>query len=297
MEFMDNCTLCPRNCGVSRSSGEVGFCKCDDKIKIARADLHYWEEPCISGKNGSGTVFFSHCNMKCVFCQNYKISTQNQGKTVSIDELSRLFLDLQEKGAHNINLVTPTHYIPQIVHSLDIAKKNGLYIPIVYNTSGYEKIESLRMLEGYIDIYLPDFKYFDNKYSMKYSSAPDYFKVASSALSEMTRQIGNIEFDKSGLMTKGVIVRHLMLPGLLFDSKKVIDYLYSTYKDSIYISIMSQYTPLHTIPDNFHELKRNLPEGHYDALINYAVELGIENAFTQDGASAKESFIPDFYDE
>lgn len=297
MEFMDNCTLCPRNCGVSRSSGEVGFCKCDDKIKIARADLHYWEEPCISGKNGSGTVFFSHCNMKCVFCQNYKISTQNQGKTVSIDELSRLFLDLQEKGAHNINLVTPTHYIPQIVHSLDIAKKNGLYIPIVYNTSGYEKIESLRMLEGYIDIYLPDLKYFDNKYSMKYSSAPDYFKVASSALSEMTRQIGNIEFDKSGLMTKGVIVRHLMLPGLLFDSKKVIDYLYSTYKDSIYISIMSQYTPLHTIPDNFHELKRNLPEGHYDALINYAVELGIENAFTQDGASAKESFIPDFYDE
>ena len=297
MDFMENCRICPRSCGVSRSRGEIGFCECNDKVKIARADLHYWEEPCISGKNGSGTVFFSHCNMKCVFCQNYQISTRNRGKTVSVNELSRKFLELQARGAHNINLVTPTHYIPQIIQALDTAKRNGLSIPVVYNTGGYERVESLRLLEGYVDIYLPDFKYYDNKYSMKYSSAPDYFKVAASALSEMTRQAGTMEFNKEGLMTKGVIVRHLMLPGLLFDSKKVIDYLYSTYKDSIYISIMSQYTPLDTIPAVFPELKRTLPEGHYDALIDYAVNLGIKNAFIQDGASAKESFIPDFYTE
>jgi len=297
MNHMEKCMLCPRNCGVSRYKGETGFCNCDDKLKIARADLHYWEEPCISGKNGSGTVFFSHCNMKCVFCQNYNISTRNQGKIISISGLSRIFLELEEKGAHNINLVTPTHYIPMIIQALDMAKTSGLSIPVVYNTSGYEKVESLKLLEGYVDIYLPDFKYFDNKYALKYSSAPDYFQVASAALSEMTRQVGLPKFTKDGLMKKGVIVRHLMLPGLLFDSKKIIDYLYSTYKDSIYISIMSQYTPLDTVPDKFPELKRTLPKGHYDSLVDYAVDLGIKNAFIQDGASAKESFIPEFYTE
>lgn len=295
--LMKNCGICPRNCRINRSIGETGFCKSDDKIKIARADLHFWEEPCISGKNGSGTVFFSHCNMKCVFCQNYKISTENQGKIINENELADIFLELQEKGANNINLVTPTHYVPQIIRALITAKASGLCIPILYNTSGYENKDTIKMLDGYIDIYLPDFKYFDNKYAKKYSMAPDYFEKASLALSEMVKQVGECEFDQNGIIKKGVIVRHLMLPGLLFDSKKVIDFLYKTYKDKIYISIMSQYTPLDTVPDKFPELKRNLPKGHYDALVNYAAELGIINAYIQEGESAKESFIPEFYND
>lgn len=295
--LMKNCRICPRNCGIDRTSGGVGFCKSDEKIKIARADLHFWEEPCISGEKGSGTVFFSHCNMKCVFCQNYTISTQNSGKVITINELCNIFLMLQEKGANNINLVTPTHYVPQIITALDMAKKKGLSLPILYNSSGYESAETIKMLDGYIDIYMPDFKYFNNKYAKKYSSAPDYFNIASIALSEMVQQIGKCEFDSNGIMKKGIIVRHLMLPGLLFDSKKIIDYLYKTYKNDIYISIMSQYTPLDTIPDSYPELKRNLPNGHYDALVEYALNLGVENAFIQEGESAKESFIPEFYSE
>lgn len=295
--LMECCNLCPRMCEKNRSAGETGFCKSDDKIKIARADLHFWEEPCISGSNGSGTVFFSHCNMKCVFCQNYNISTKNQGKIISEKELSEIFIMLQEKGANNINLVTPTHYVPQIIRALDTAKASGLKLPVLYNTSGYENTETIKMLDGYIDIYLPDLKYFDNKYAKKYSSCPDYFEKASTAINEMFSQVGKCKFDKNGLIKKGVIVRHLMLPGLLFDSKKVIDYLYSTYKDSVYLSIMSQYTPLSTIPDSFPELKRNLPKGHYDALIEYAAGLGVKNAYIQSGESAKESFIPEFYQD
>ena len=294
---MEKCMLCPRMCNKNRTLGELGFCKSDDKIKIARADLHFWEEPCISGENGSGTVFFSHCNMKCVFCQNYNISIKNQGKQLSESELSDIFLELQKKGANNINLVTPTHYVPKIISALKMAKASGLNIPILYNTSGYENTDTIKMLDGYIDIYLPDLKYFNNKYAKKYSSAPDYFDKASSAISEMFSQVGECEFDENGLIKKGVIVRHLMLPGLLFDSKKVIDYLYSTYGDSIYMSIMSQYTPLSTIPDCYPELKRNLPKGHYDTLIDYAVGLGVKNAFIQSGESAKESFIPEFYED
>lgn len=293
--LMTSCMLCPRKCNVNRKSGDVGFCMSDDKIKIARADLHLWEEPCISGDNGSGTVFFSHCNLKCVFCQNYKISTENSGKTVSVQELADIFSELQKKGANNINLVTPTHYAPQIISALDIAKSRGLTIPILYNTSGYESTDTIKMLDGYIDIYLPDLKYFDNRYAKKYSSAPDYFERASAAIKEMFNQVGECEFDENGIIKKGVIVRHLMLPGLLFDSKKVIDYLYRTYKDSIFISIMNQYTPLSTIPDAFPELKRNLPKGHYDALVDYALDIGIKNAYIQSGESAKESFIPEFY--
>lgn len=297
MDLMENCRICPRNCGVNRSIGRTGFCKSDNRIKIARADLHFWEEPCISGDAGSGTVFFSHCNMKCVFCQNYKISTENQGKVITSDELCNIFLMLQKKGANNINLVTPTHYVPQIIEAISIAKSKGLALPIVYNTSGYETVENIKMLKGYIDVYLPDFKYFDNKFSKKYSSCPDYFERASSALSEMVSQVGECQFDENGIIQKGVIVRHLMLPGLLFDSKKVIYYLYKTYGDKIFISIMSQYTPLDTIPDGFDELKRPLPKGHYDALCDYAIGLGITNAYVQDGDSAKESFIPEFYTE
>ena len=219
------CTLCPRNCGVDRTNNVAGFCGALDEVKIARAALHFWEEPCISGKKGSGTVFFSCCNMKCVYCQNYEISTLNKGMTISVSELADKFLMLQGEGAHNINLVTPTHFVPQIICALDEAKSRGLALPVVYNSSGYESVETIRLLKGYVDIYMPDLKYFSDKYAIKYSSAPNYFNIAKEAIEEMFNQVGTPVFDESGIMKKGMIVRHLMLPGLLFDSKKIMDYL------------------------------------------------------------------------
>ncbi len=290
--ILSHCTLCPRKCGADRTGGQIGFCGASDKIKIARSALHFWEEPCISGKNGSGTVFFSHCTMKCVFCQNHKISSGGAGHEISETELAEKFLDLQEQGANNINLVTPTHYVPQIITALKTAKNNGLTIPILYNTSGYENVGTLKMLDGLIDIYMPDMKYYSDKYAVKYSSAPDYFNIASKAVEEMFRQTGKPVF-KDGIMQKGVLVRHLMLPNLLFDTKKIMDYLYKTYGDDIYISIMSQYTPLENVKD-CPELNKKLNMRQYDAMIEYCVKLGIKNAFIQEGGAAQESFIPDF---
>ena len=288
------CTLCPRMCGVDRTSGEVGYCRAGNDIKIGKAYLHKWEEPPISGGNGSGTVFFTYCNMQCVFCQNYKISREHIGRSVTISELSEVFLDLQNRCAHNINLVTPTHYVPQIIKALELSKKNGLIIPIVYNCGGYENVETLKMLDGLVDIYLPDFKYCNDKYAVKYSNAPRYFDVASMAIAEMFRQTGKNVFDDNGIMKRGVVVRHMMLLGLLFDSKKIIDYLYKTYGDDIYISIMSQYTPMNSVCE---ELNRTVPKEHYDALVDYTADLGVKNAFVQDGDSVGESFIPEFYGE
>lgn len=293
---LTNCNLCPRRCGVDRTAGETGFCGASDKVKIARSALHFWEEPCISGKNGSGTVFFSHCTLKCRFCQNYEISTCSRGYEISEETLCEKFLDLQSQGANNINLVTPTHFVPQIISALDMAKCRGLTIPIVYNTSGYENIETLKMLNGYIDIYIPDMKYYDDKYAIKYSAAPKYFEIAKAAIHEMFNQVSYPVFDEHNIMQKGVIVRHLMLPGLLFDTKKLMDYLYSTYGNSIYISLMSQYTPLPHVKD-FPELNRKLNMKHYEAMVDYCAELGIENAFIQEGEAADESFIPPFSEE
>lgn len=289
----DECTLCPRNCKVNRNNGEVGFCGAENTVKIARAELHFWEEPCISGENGSGTVFFSCCNMKCVYCQNYCISTENKGREVTCDDLSAEFLKLQDKGANNINLVTPTHFVPQIIKALDLAKEKGLILPIVYNCGGYERAETIKLLSGYVDVYMPDMKYFSDKYAVRYSAAPDYFNNAKNALEEMFRQVGKPMFNESGIMQKGVIVRHMMLPGLLFDTKKIIDYLYNTYKDDIYISLMSQYTPMPNV-ENIPELNRKISEKQYEAMVDYALGIGIKNAFVQDGSSATESFIPDF---
>ena len=293
---LTNCNLCPRRCGVDRTAGETGFCGASDRVKIARSALHFWEEPCISGKNGSGTVFFSHCTLKCRFCQNYEISTCSRGYEISEETLCEKFLDLQSQGANNINLVTPTHFVPQIISALDMAKRRGLTIPIVYNTSGYENIETLKMLDGYIDIYMPDMKYYDDKYSIKYSAAPKYFEIAKAAIHEMFNQVSYPVFDEHNIMQKGVIVRHLMLPGLLFDTKKLMDYLFSAYGNSIYISLMSQYTPLHHVKD-FPELDRKLNMKHYEAMVDYCAELGIENAFIQEGEAADESFIPPFNEE
>ncbi len=286
------CTLCPRNCKVNRNDGELGFCKAGKNIKIAKYSLHYWEEPCISGKNGSGTIFFSCCNLKCLFCQNYDISTNNYGKEISIEEFADICLELQNKKANNINLVTGVMYIPLIKEGLILAKNKGLNIPIVYNSSGYEKVEALKELDGIIDIYLPDFKYFDNKLAINFSKADNYFEIAKNALQEMYRQVGKAKY-KKGIMQKGVIVRHLLLPNHIDDSKKVIKYLYDTYKDNITISIMNQYTPVRKIM-NYEELNNTVTEKEYDELINYACDLGITNAFIQEGETYKESFIPDF---
>lgn len=291
---LSECTLCPRNCKADRLSGKTGFCGADEKIKIARAALHFWEEPCISGENGSGTIFFSHCNMGCIFCQNYKISTLGQGRTITENELYNIFMSLQEQGANNINLVTPTHYIPQIASVLKYAKNNGLEIPVLYNCGGYENPDSLRLLEGLIDIYLPDMKYFSDKYAMLYSNAPDYFETAKAAIKEMFLQVGKFKINKDGIMEKGMIVRHLLLPGLLFDSKKILDYLYKTYGDNIFISIMSQYTPMPQACD-IPRLNKKVDKKYYDTLISYAQNIGITNAFIQEGEAASESFIPEFY--
>lgn len=295
--LLKSCKLCPRKCGADRLSGDVGFCGADCRIKIARAALHFWEEPCISGNSGSGTVFFSHCTLKCAYCQNYSVSTENKGKYVTEDELADIFLDLQNQGANNINLVTPTHYVPQIISAIDIARKNGLSLPILYNTSGYESPDTIKMLEGYIDIYLPDFKYFDDACARKYSRAPGYSASAMAAIREMHHQVGKCEFDERGIIKKGVIVRHLMLPGGYRDSKKIIEYLFREYGDDIYLSIMSQYTPLATIPEKFPELKKPIAMSDYDKLLDFAVTLGVENAFIQEGESQSESFIPEFFGE
>ncbi len=288
--------LCPRNCGVDRTI-TLGVCQVSNKVKIARAALHFWEEPCISGTKGSGAVFFSGCSLHCVFCQNEKISHGQVGKEVTIDELAEIYLDLQNQGANNINLVTGTHYIPQIVESIKIAKANGLEIPIIYNTSGYEKADSLKQLDGIVNTYLPDFKYMDSNLAAKYSHAADYPEVAKEAIAEMVRQCGTPVFDDNGFIQSGVIVRQLLLPGHVKDAKAIVKYLYETYGDNIYISMMSQYTPMPQIASNYPELNRRVTKREYDSLIDYALSIGVENAFIQDRTVAKESFIPEFDNE
>ncbi len=287
------CTLCPRNCRIDRTKGQVGFCGMSDTLRVARASLHMWEEPCLSSKNGSGTVFFSGCNMRCIFCQNYEISTNRYGKEITVTRLKEIFLELQEKGAHNINLVTPTPFLPSIVEALKIAKQEGLVIPIVYNSSGYEKVSVLKQLEGLIDIYLPDMKYVSETLSSTYSKARDYHDVAILAIQEMVRQVGPCVFDEDGVMKKGVIVRHLLLPNQLEDSKRVLFELYHLFHHDIWISIMNQYTPLPQVND-IPSLNRVVTEEEYNQLIDYAFTLGIRHAFVQEGGTASESFIPLF---
>ena len=291
---MEKCNICPRKCNVDRSDNK-GFCGSTDKIKVARAALHMWEENCISGNEGSGTVFFSGCNLRCVFCQNYNISFLNNGWEVSVNELADIFLDLQGQGANNINLVTPTHFVTQIIKALDIAKNNGLNIPIVYNCGGYESVETIEKLKGYVDVFLPDFKYCSSELSGKYSKAADYFEVASKALKKMYEITGPPVFNEKGMLQKGIIVRHLMLPGCIKDSKKVLKYLHDTYDNNIYISIMSQYTPLPHVA-KYEELNRKLYPAEYKRLVEYAMEIGIENGFIQEEDVADESFIPEFYE-
>ena len=293
-EIMSACALCPRECLADRSAGKKGFCGMDERIYLARAALHMWEEPCISGKEGSGAVFFSGCSLGCGFCQNRRISRGQSGKQITIEHLVDIFLNLQEQKANNINLVTAGQFLPQVAEALKRAKARGLHIPVVYNSSGYEKTEMLNMLDGLVDIYLPDLKYMSSRLGERYSHAADYFETASAAIAEMVRQTGGPDFDdKSGLMKKGVIVRHLVLPGCTADSKKVISYLYHTYGDRIYISIMNQFTPVCEL-SFFPELNRRITAREYEKIVDYALDIGVENGFIQEGNTAEESFIPEF---
>lgn len=293
MNKYEDCLLCPRKCGINRSTGQTGVCGVSSEIKVARAALHYWEEPCISGKKGSGAVFFSGCSLHCVFCQNREISDGKEGKVISKERLSDIFIELVDKGANNINLVTPGQYIPDIVWAVNDAKSRGMKLPIVYNTSGYENVTELKLLEGIVDVYLPDFKYMDSTLSARYSRAKDYPSVAKQALSEMVRQQPDVVIDDAtGLIQKGVIVRQLLLPGHVNDAKAVLKYLYDTYHDHVYISMMSQFTPI-ALKD-YPEINRTVTRREYERLVDYALKIGITNAFIQEGDVAKDSFIPAF---
>lgn len=311
------CNLCPRECGVNRNAGEKGYCQSDDRVYVARAALHRWEEPCISGKGGSGTVFFSGCNLRCVYCQNHEISAGGAGKPVTVERLGEIFLELQEKGAENINLVTPDHYVTAVAKAVLRAKERGLFLPIVYNGSGYEKPEAIRSLAGIVDIFLTDFKYMDASLAEKFSHAPDYPERAKRALAEMvditrnqpisnppghavniTQEIPTAapHFDEKGMLRRGVIVRHLLLPGHKKNAKDVIRYVYETYGDKVILSIMNQYTPVLGIEKrtNCRELYRKVTKREYEAVVDYAIGLGVKNAFVQEGDTAKESFVPAF---
>ena len=291
MNLYKKCMLCPRLCKINRYQ-KKGFCGCNNEIKLALAKLFYYEEPPISGIKGSGTIFFSGCNLKCCFCQNMEISKFNKGKVVSIKRLAEIMLELQKEGAHNINLVTPTMYIPSIIKAIKKAKKQELNIPIIYNSSGYENVKVIKLLNGYIDVYLPDFKYFNNELALKYSKAPNYVENVKLVIAEMIKQTGPCVFNKDDIIQKGTIVRHLMLPNMKEDTKKILDYLHTTYNDNIYISIMNQYTPNKYV--TFKELKKPITENDYNEIIDYAINLGITNAYCQVGGTVSESFVPEF---
>lgn len=290
---MRSCTLCPRMCRVDRTAGEKGFCGMGVAVQGARAALHMWEEPCISGKKGSGAIFFSGCTLKCVFCQNWEIAEGKYGKEISSQRLTEIFLELQGKGAANINLVTAGHFVVPVKEALLRAKEQGLAIPVIYNSGGYERVETLRFLEPVVDVWLPDFKYMDGRLAREYSKAEDYPQTAKKALEEMVRQAGECRFDKEGYIQKGVIVRHLILPGHTRDSMEILSYLHKTYGEHIYISVMNQYTPLPQVKD-LEPLNRKVTRREYRRVLDFALELGIEQGYFQEGETAKESFIPLF---
>ena len=290
---MDACTLCPRMCGVNRAAGEKGYCGMDATIRAARAALHMWEEPCISGEKGSGAVFFSGCGLRCSFCQNRDIAIGDSGKEITVERLAEIFLELQGKGAANLNLVTGAHYVPQIICALELARGKGLGLPVVYNSSGYENVKTIRMLEGYVDVYLPDLKYMEPELAAAFSHAEDYPQKARAAIAEMVRQTGPCQFVEDGYIRRGTIVRHLILPGHTRNSLAVLKELHETYGNDIFISVMNQYTPVFK-QEKYQELNRKVTRREYEKVLDGAIALGIENGYFQDGETAKESFIPAF---
>lgn len=293
LEQLAKCEICPFRCKVNRLSGQVGRCGCGDKIRVAKYQLHYFEEPCISGKSGSGTVFFSNCNFKCIFCQNYKISQEGKGNEVTIEELANIFLKLQQEGANNINLVTPTMYAYQIIEAIKLARMNGLNLPIIYNSNGYENVETLRDLRGYVDVYLPDLKYYADELAIKYSKVPNYFKIATKAILKMIDQVGLPEFDENGMIKKGVIIRHLVLPGHIQNSKHILKWLKENVEGKAYVSVMAQYFPTYKAKEDEY-LNRKLTRKEYSEIEQYLYLLDIQNGYMQELGKHEEEYVPDF---
>ena len=290
VKLLEKCTICPHNCGINRLNNQIGRCKSKNIVKIALYSTHNFEEPCISGKKGSGTVFFSNCNMNCVFCQNYEISQQGKGREISIDELASIFIKQQEKDVENINLVTPTSYVPQIIEAIKIARNDGLKLPIVYNTNGYEKVETLKMLEGYIDIYLPDFKYSDNELAKRLSKVDNYFEIVTEALKEMYRKTGKSIFNDDGIMQKGMIIRHLVLPNHILNSRRVLKWINENMHD-VYVSVMAQYFPTFKAKD-IEDINRKLTKEEYEQIENYLYRLDLENGYIQELGEHEEEYVP-----
>ena len=293
MEELKSCNICPHKCGVNRSNGIKGRCKCDNKIKIALASVHNYEEPCISGKNGSGTVFFSNCNLNCIYCQNYEISQLGKGKEITIEHLAQIFIKQQEKNVNNINLVTPTMYVPQIIEAIKIARKKGFNIPIIYNSNGYENVETIKKLNGYIDIYLPDLKYYSNEIAKKYSKIDNYFETAISAIKEMQKQVGNHIFNEEGIIQKGVIIRHLILPHHLLNTKNILKYVKENFDENTYISIMAQYFPTYKAKED-KLINRKLTKKEYKEIENYLYLLNLKNGYIQELGEHEEEYVPNF---
>lgn len=290
LEILKKCTICPHNCGINRLDGQIGRCKSKDTVKMALYSTHNFEEPCISGKKGSGTVFFSNCNLNCVFCQNYEISQQGKGKEISIQELADIFIKQQEKEVENINLVTPTSYVPQIIEAIKIARDNGLKIPIVYNTNGYENVEILKMLDGYIDIYLPDLKYSDDLLAKRLSKVDNYFEIATKAIKEMHRQVGKTVFNEEGIMQKGMIIRHLVLPNHILNSRRVLKWINDNMND-VYVSVMAQYFPTYKAKE-IEDINRKLTKEEYQEIENYLYRLNLENGYIQELGEHEEEYVP-----
>lgn len=291
--MLECCEICPRDCKVNRKEGKQGYCKCDNKIKIALVSTHYYEEPCISGKNGSGTIFFSNCNLNCIFCQNYEISQEGKGKVVTIERLAQIMLEQQERGLNNINLVTPTMYAYQIIEAIKIAKANGLKIPIIYNTNSYENVETIKALNGFIDVYLPDLKYYSDEIAIKYSNAPHYFEIATKAIKEMYSQVGMPIFDDNGIIKKGVIIRHLILPNHTQNSIHILKWVKENFDDNVLISVMAQYFPTYKAK-NDKNLCRKISTEEYKKVENYMYEIELNNGYMQDLGKHEEEFVPKF---
>ena len=300
--MLENCEICPRNCKVNRLLGNKGYCNCDDKIKVALVSTHYFEEPCISGKNGSGTIFFSNCNLNCMFCQNHEISQEGKGIEITTERLAEIFMEQQNRGVNNINLVTPTMYAYQIIEAIKIAKKNGLMIPIVYNSNGYENVETIKALNGYIDVYLPDLKYYSDIIAIKYSKAPNYFKIATEAIKEMYKQVGKANFNtgidkddnkEEGIINKGVIIRHLILPNHVKNSKHILKWIKDNMPDDVYVSVMAQYFPTYKAKSD-EKLNRKINKKEYKEVEDYLFTLDLENGYMQDLGEHEEEYVPDF---
>ena len=285
------CEICPHKCKINREIGNIGRCKANDKVKIALYSIHKFEEPCITGNNGSGTVFFSNCNLNCIYCQNYEISQLGKGKEITINELADIFIELQNKNVENINLVTPTSYALHIIEAIKIAKRNGLKIPIIYNTNAYENVETLKLLEGYVDVYLPDLKYYDNELGKKYSKIDNYFDIATKAIKEMYRQVGATKLDENGIIQRGVMIRHLVLPNNIENSKNILKWIKENIDEKVYINIMAQYFPTYKAKED-EILNRKLTKEEYEKIENYVYELGIENGYMQELGEHEEEYVP-----